>query len=326
MSPLSSAMFAKWFEILNDNGIVWGENAIVEEGEHASIDSATSTQLVGRGRAASLPATVKSPDATEVEDEQRILFNCTWSAIQGNEVAVKYTGNAPRLQVIGSNWKGGWWGVSADTVDRKAKIAYFKDTTIRDYWQSQLDTNGDVAGLALDDIAFIGLRTADSGSKTAEDAKLQTQIEEIALVHRHEWGAWTRNPSASGASDVAESRVCIRDSSHTLTRLVGDFTSWSTVVAATCTAGGSETRAYKKYPSYRQERSTAALGHSWDAGAITTEPSATANGIRTFTCTRCGETRTEVVPATGIVDDGGQESQEREPRPAEARRSRSCFA
>ncbi|MBQ3192467.1 MAG: leucine-rich repeat protein [Oscillospiraceae bacterium] len=40
-----------------------------------------------------------------------------------------------------------------------------------------------------------------------------------------------------------------------------------------------------------------ALGHDWDAGVVTSEPTEEADGIRTYTCSRCRETRTEVIPA-----------------------------
>lgn len=36
--------------------------------------------------------------------------------------------------------------------------------------------------------------------------------------------------------------------------------------------------------------------HSWDAGVITTEPTYEAAGVRTYTCTLCGETKTEEIP------------------------------
>ena len=49
--------------------------------------------------------------------------------------------------------------------------------------------------------------------------------------------------------------------------------------------------------------------HTWDDGVVTTEPTATATGIKTFTCTACGETRTEVIPSETvpfeyIIQDG----------------------
>ena len=40
-----------------------------------------------------------------------------------------------------------------------------------------------------------------------------------------------------------------------------------------------------------------ALGHKWDAGKVTMEPTETVNGVRTYTCARCGETKTEIIPA-----------------------------
>ena len=46
--------------------------------------------------------------------------------------------------------------------------------------------------------------------------------------------------------------------------------------------------------------------HTWDNGTVTTEPTETTPGVRTFTCTVCGQTRTEIIPATGsAVCPGG---------------------
>lgn len=39
--------------------------------------------------------------------------------------------------------------------------------------------------------------------------------------------------------------------------------------------------------------------HTWDNGTVTTEPTETTPGVRTFTCAVCGQTRTEAIPATG---------------------------
>ena len=39
--------------------------------------------------------------------------------------------------------------------------------------------------------------------------------------------------------------------------------------------------------------------HTWDNGTVTTEPTETTPGVRTFTCAVCGATRTETIPATG---------------------------
>ena len=42
--------------------------------------------------------------------------------------------------------------------------------------------------------------------------------------------------------------------------------------------------------------------HTWDNGTVTTEPTETTPGVRTFTCAVCRATRTETIPATGAHD------------------------
>lgn len=39
-----------------------------------------------------------------------------------------------------------------------------------------------------------------------------------------------------------------------------------------------------------------ALGHSYGTGVVTTEPTTTTEGVMTYTCVRCGEIKTEVIP------------------------------
>ncbi len=39
-----------------------------------------------------------------------------------------------------------------------------------------------------------------------------------------------------------------------------------------------------------------ALGHSWDNGVVTTEPTEEATGVKTYTCGTCGDTKTEEIP------------------------------
>lgn len=42
--------------------------------------------------------------------------------------------------------------------------------------------------------------------------------------------------------------------------------------------------------------------HVWDDGTVTTAPTETTPGVRTFTCRGCDQTRTEAIPATGAHD------------------------
>ncbi|MDO4182975.1 MAG: right-handed parallel beta-helix repeat-containing protein [Coriobacteriia bacterium] len=68
--------------------------------------------------------------------------------------------------------------------------------------------------------------------------------------------------------------------------------------APTCTAVGwdaYDTCAYCNYTTYKE---IPAAGHKWDAGVVTKQPTPTQDGVRTFTCTVCGATKTEVIPRT----------------------------
>ncbi len=46
-----------------------------------------------------------------------------------------------------------------------------------------------------------------------------------------------------------------------------------------------------------------ALGHNWDKGKITTQPTKEKAGIRTYTCERCGTTKTEDVAKISVSDE-----------------------
>ena len=46
--------------------------------------------------------------------------------------------------------------------------------------------------------------------------------------------------------------------------------------------------------------------HNWDGGRQTSPPSCTGTGTRTYTCTVCGRTRSESIPAYGHSRDGGR--------------------
>ena len=69
-------------------------------------------------------------------------------------------------------------------------------------------------------------------------------------------------------------------------------------VEATCTEDGFTGDVYCSVCGEKLADGEAipALGHSWDEGVVTQRPTGAAAGVKTFTCTRCGETRTESIP------------------------------
>ena len=70
-------------------------------------------------------------------------------------------------------------------------------------------------------------------------------------------------------------------------------------VAPTCTADGYDLYTCRDCGATEKRNSKPALGHKWDNGTVTTEPTETTPGVRTFTCAVCRATRTETIPATG---------------------------
>ena len=73
---------------------------------------------------------------------------------------------------------------------------------------------------------------------------------------------------------------------------------------ATCTATGYTGDTYcadcNAYLAGGAE--VAILGHAWNAGTITKQPTRTETGVKTYQCSRCNETNTEVIPATGACN------------------------
>ena len=70
-------------------------------------------------------------------------------------------------------------------------------------------------------------------------------------------------------------------------------------VAPTCTDGGYDLYTCSGCGATEKRNLTDAAGHKWDGGTVTTAPTETTPGVRTRTCTVCGDIREETIPATG---------------------------
>ena len=97
--------------------------------------------------------------------------------------------------------------------------------------------------------------------------------------------------SSNGNDDLLTANIHYNYVSHT-------HSYKDVVTAPTCTAKGYTTHTCACGDSY-VDTYVDALGHAWDAGKVTEAPTETKTGVKTFTCTRCGETKTETIPATG---------------------------
>ena len=69
---------------------------------------------------------------------------------------------------------------------------------------------------------------------------------------------------------------------------------------ATCTEEGYTGDLYCKDCNKRLQKGEAIpkTAHKWDNGKVTTKPTCTDAGVKTYTCTRCKTTRTETIPKT----------------------------
>jgi DNA-directed RNA polymerase subunit RPC12/RpoP len=90
---------------------------------------------------------------------------------------------------------------------------------------------------------------------------------------------------------------------ETISKLVHDWV-MQTVVEPTCVVDGYTLYECRNCGVTENRDFTVALGHLWDTGVVTVPATETSEGLRTYTCSRCGETRMEVIPKLGssIVD------------------------
>ena len=98
--------------------------------------------------------------------------------------------------------------------------------------------------------------------------------------------------SSNGNDDLLTANIHYNYGSHT-------HSYKDVVTAPTCTAKGYTTHTCSCGDSY-VDTYTNALGHAWDNGKVTKEPTETETGVKTFTCTRCGETKMESIPVVSV--------------------------
>lgn len=132
--PSSEPVIDTMLKVLDDDTIVWGSARKSPVIKHDDIT--TGKQLIDKTY--SLDASVENGNCTEG-------LNITWKDLEGGDVAIKYTGEAPVIAVVDGAWEN-WTEIKPyDDVDG---IAYYSSEHIKAAW------SGDVA-----DIAHIFART-----------------------------------------------------------------------------------------------------------------------------------------------------------------------
>lgn len=123
-----------------------------------------------------------------------------------------------------------------------------------------------------------------------------------------------------GNGKVTKEATCTEDGEKTYTCTVCNTTKTEVIPAtghqhkevrnakkATCTEDGYTGDTYCTDCNTKLESGTVVnkLGHTWDNGVITKEATGTEEGVKTYTCKTCGETKTEKIPVTSHHLDQG---------------------
>ena len=144
----------------------------------------------------------------------------------------------------------------------------------------------------------------EKGYTTHTCACGDSYVDSYVLPLGHDWGSGKVTKEPTATENGIKTYICARcgeTKTETIPKLTHEHSYKAVVTAPTCTEKGYTTHTCACGDSY-VDAYTDALGHAWDNGKVTKEPTETETGVKTFTCTRCGETKTETIPATGVMD------------------------
>ncbi len=122
----------------------------------------------------------------------------------------------------------------------------------------------------------------------------------------HAWDNGKVTKPATETENGVKTFTCTRcgeTKTETIPKLTHEHSYKAVVTAPTCTEKGYTTHTCACGDSY-MDSYVLPLGHDWGSGKVTKEPTATENGIKTYICARCGEIKTEVIPAGGCPSAG----------------------
>ena len=144
----------------------------------------------------------------------------------------------------------------------------------------------------------------EKGYTTHTCACGDSYVDSYVLPLGHDWGSGKVTKEPTATENGIKTYICARcgeTKTETIPKLTHEHSYKAVVTAPTCTAKGYTTHTCSCGDSY-VDTYTDALGHAWDEGKVTKPATETEDGVKTFTCTRCGETKTETIPTTGVMD------------------------
>lgn len=230
--------------------------------------------------------------AYEVTDEE-ILYYIT--ATDGANVG--YCGTADEPNVIVPHYVTG-----IEIVSKPDKLNYDL--------KQELDSTGmvvkavynDGTRTAVSDYTLQGFDSKTEGEKTVTVAYNDFTAEfTVTVKHTHEYySEITKQPTCSEKGErTYKCDICGDIYTEDIAKTEHDYE--DTVVKPTCTERGYTEHICKVCADSYKDDYIPALGHD-HISQITKQMTCETDGEKTFTCTRCGDTYTEAIPATGHND------------------------
>lgn len=166
------------------------------------------------------------------------------------------------------------------------------------------------------DCSFVGWYTDEDYTKRVEKLTINNTIDNMILYakwsdsHTHSWdsGVVTKQPTCTEAGTKTYTCTSCGKTKTTEIAATGhQHTEIRNKKEATCKEEGYTGDTYCKDCGAKVSSGQAIpkTEHTWDSGKVTTKATCEHTGVRTYTCSVCGETKEEEIPKTDHTYDEG---------------------
>ena len=130
----------------------------------------------------------------------------------------------------------------------------------------------------------------------------ETKSQSIPVLgHIHKYTYVATAPSCTEQGYTTYTCACGHSYADNYTAALGHKAVTDAAVAATCVKSGLTSGSHCSVcgVTIKAQETVAALGHSWDKGTVTKPATEATEGVKSFTCVTCGETKTQSIPVLG---------------------------
>ncbi len=198
-------------------------------------------------------------------------------------------GFSDEVQVIG---EAAFYGTSLKSVTIPSNVTEIRNFAFGYCWNSKSYEDEKVEGFTI----YGGKGTVAEAYATENGF---TFIEKVVHTHNHT-STITKQPTCT-ESGVKTFTCSCGDTYIETIKAKGHTTSVINAKSATCTVDGYTGDTYCSTCKITTVKGSVikATGHKWNNGSVTTEPTCTTQGEKTYVCEVCYEAKSEIVPATG---------------------------